>query len=275
MWSKVRRFTRIEHTLFSLPLLFAGAWLGTEGRWPHWRTLVLIALVGTGGRTFGMALNRIFDRDLDAKNPRTAGRELPSGKMTLTQAYSVAFAGLALYVLGCALLGPVVLLLAPVPIIPLALYSLLKRFTALCHFGIGVCLALAPLGAFVAVTDSVLFTREVILLAIFTFCWMSGSDMIYAIMDMASDRDHGVRSIPAALGVHGAELVSGLTHLCGVVALVMLWQSMDGVPAGIALVVALIALGAAHVRQIPVHARFFPISAVAGMAGASVVLLGA
>jgi 4-hydroxybenzoate polyprenyltransferase len=268
-------FTKVEHTIFSLPLLFAGAWLGAGGQCPSIKILLLIALVGLGARTFGMAVNRILDKNIDAKNPRTKNRELPSGKLSMVQGYGVALAGIVIYFSGCALLGSTVLKLSLVPLVPLALYSLLKRFTPLCHYGIGICLALAPMGAFVAVTNSISFPPEVVLLAIFTFCWISGFDVIYALMDIDFDRAHDVRSIPAALGASRAQLVAAITHLVSFAALVLLWTSAGGVWSFIALLVSAGAFGAAYLQSIPVHVRFFPISAIAGIAGALVVLLGA
>ena len=271
---KLHSFTKVEHTIFSLPLLFAGAWLGAGGM-PSLRALLLIALVGLGARTFGMAVNRILDRDLDAKNPRTQGRELPSGTLSMKQGVAVAITGLLFYFLGCGLLGSTVLMFSLVPLIPLSLYSLLKRFTPLCHYGIGLCLATAPLGAYVAVTDSIAFSPEVLLLALFTFCWMSGFDIIYALLDIDFDRAHRVRSIPASLGPARAQAIAAGTHLAAFAALVLLWMSVGGALSMLALLVAAGAFGAAYLQSIPVHVRFFPISAVAGISGALVVLLGA
>ena len=270
---KLLRFTRVEHTLFSLPLLFAGAWLGAGGHCPSVRALALIALVGTGARTFGMAINRIVDRDIDARNPRTAQRELPAGRLSLFQGYAIAAAGLAAYLLGCALLGRTVLMLAFVPLVPLAFYSFLKRFTCLCHYGIGLCLALAPLGAFVAVSNGLAFTPEIGLLVLFTFGWMSGFDIVYALLDLDFDRAAGVRSLPAALGPIRAQVVAALTHLISAAALVWLWYRAGGITSGLALLVALGAMAAAYWQSIPVHVRFFPISIIAGVAGALVVLM--
>ena len=273
LMQKLHSFTKVEHTIFSLPLLFAGAWLGAGGM-PSLRSLLLIALVGLGARTFGMAINRILDKNIDAKNPRTQNRELPSGKLSMVQGAAVAAIGMALYFAGCGLLGSTVLKLSLVPLIPLSLYSLLKRFTPLCHYGIGICLAIAPLGAFVAVTNTIAFTPEVLLLSLFTFCWMSGFDIIYALLDIDFDREHGIRSIPAALGMRGAQLVAAVTHLASFAALVLLWMSVGGTLSFIALLVSAGAFGAAYLQSIPVHVRFFPISAIAGIAGALVVLLG-
>ena len=273
LMQKRRSFTKVEHTIFSLPLLFAGAWLGAVGM-PPVRTLLLIALVGLGARTFGMAINRILDKNIDAENPRTKNRELPSGTLSMGQGYAVAVVGIVLYFAGCTLLGDTVLKLSLVPLIPLSLYSLLKRFTPLCHYGIGLCLAVAPLGAFVAVTNGIAFTPEVLLLALFTFCWMSGFDIIYALLDIDFDRNHRVRSIPAAMGFRGAQLVAAGTHLVAFAALVLLWMSAGGILPFLALLISAGAFGAAYLQSIPVHVRFFPISAIAGIAGALVVLPG-
>lgn len=271
--NRIHSFTKVEHTIFSLPLLFAGAWLGAGGM-PPIKILLLIALVGLGARTFGMAINRILDRRIDARNPRTKNRELPSGKLSLMQGVAVALSGIVVYFIGCALLGDTALRLSLVPLVPLSLYSLLKRFTPFCHYGIGLCLAAAPLGAFVAATNGIAFTPEVVLLAVFAFCWISGFDIIYALLDIDFDRSHGVRSIPAALGPAGAQFVAAFTHLVAFAALVLLWMSLGGTLSFVALLVSAGAFGAAYLPAIPVHVRFFPISAIAGIAGALVVLLG-
>ncbi len=272
---KVLSFTKVEHTIFSLPLLFAGAWLG-RGETPLLRVLLLIAVAGVGARTFGMSMNRILDRDLDAKNIRTAGRELPSGRMAVSLAVAVAIAGLTLYFLACYLLGPVCMKLSLVPIVPLFLYSLLKRFTILCHYGIGVCLGLAPLGAYVAATGGLDFNAAIWLLSAFAFFWISGFDIIYAIQDIDSDRKTGVRSIPAKLGSTGAQIVAAATHTLSVAALVWLWLVLGaGKVAGLALAISVLGFALAYCPRIPLAKRFFPISAIAGIAGAMVAFLGA
>ncbi|WP_372795011.1 UbiA-like polyprenyltransferase, partial [Pontiella sp.] len=223
-WQKIHSFTKVEHTVFSLPLLFAGAWIGAGGM-PSIKALLLITLAGVGARTFGMAVNRIFDKNIDAENPRTKNRELASGTLSMVQGWGVATAGLVFYFAACFLLGPLVLKLSLFPLIPLAVYSLLKRFTPLCHYGIGVCLAVAPMASYIAVADSVDFPPSLILLALFAFFWISGFDIIYALMDIEFDRAHGVRSVPAALGARGAQLVAAFTHIVSFALLVMLWMT--------------------------------------------------
>ena len=273
--AKLQRFTRLEHTIFSLPLLFAGAWLGAGNGMPSLRVLALVVVVGTGARTFGIAMNRILDRDVDALNPRTAGRELPSGRLSLTGAYAVALAGIGAYLLGCAGLGPLCLALSPVPLIPLAVYSLLKRFTVLCHLGIGLCLAIAPLGAFVASAGRLPLDPGILLLAGFTLFWIAGSDIIYGMQDIEADRAAGMKSVPAALGPAGAQVIAAITHILSIILLVALWRVTGaGFGSAVALVVAVIAFAVAYLPQVPPAARFFPVLAIAGIAGAFVVLLG-
>ena len=270
---RLHRFTKIEHLIFSLPLLFAGAWLGAEGL-PSLSVLLWITLAGLGARTFGMALNRIFDRKIDAINPRTAGRELAAGVLSLKQGYGVAFFGALLYFIACTGLGELVLKLSFFPLIPLTIYSLLKRFTPLCHYGIGVALGFAPLGAFVAASGDVVVSSELVVLCLFTFFWISGFDIIYALMDREFDQAHGVKSLPAAMGEKGALAVAAFTHLIAFTCLVLLWMGFGGALSLLFLSVAAVAFGAAYVPTIPIAVRFFPISAIAGIAGALVVLLG-
>lgn len=269
------QFTKVEHTVFSLPLLFAGAWLGAGERFPSLTDLVLIALAGVGARILGMSMNRILDERIDARNPRTAGRELPSGKMARAHAILIASAGLAVYLVACALLGRICLLLSPVPALVLILYSLLKRFTSLCHFGIGLCLCLAPLGAYVATSGGIDFGLEIILLSVFTFFWISGYDVIYALQDIESDRRSGVNSLPALLGPAGAQTAAAISHLGALGALAWLAVTTSGgILAWIAFTISISAMVLAYAPWIPLPARFFPLSAIAGIAGSVVPLLG-
>jgi 4-hydroxybenzoate polyprenyltransferase len=271
---KILRFTKVEHTAFSLPLIFSGAYLGAGGQVPAVKILMLILLAAVGARVFGMAANRIFDRRLDALNPRTFGRELPSGQMSVALALGVALAGLLTYLLACALLGGWCLTLAPVPLIPLVSYSLLKRFTVLCHFGIGLCLALAPLGAYVAAAGNLKFSLAAVLLAIFVFCWMSGADIIYALMDIDSDRANNIYSLPAVLGRKAALQVAAGVHALALAGLVIVVLTSGGSAGGwFFLGITATALTLMYVPIIPVAVRFFPIATVAGIAGAIVPML--
>lgn len=272
--ARMANFVKVEHTIFSLPLLFAGAWIGAHYQWPGGMALLLIALAGLGARTLGMAMNRILDRRLDSLNPRTLTRDLPSGKLTPAQAWSVAATGLATYLLACAVLGPLCLKLAPIPALVLVSYSLLKRFTPLCHFGIGLSLALGPLGAHVAVTGSTSAPPALLLLALFTFCWISGSDILYALQDLASDRETGVHSIPVSFGPTGARWIAAGVHLVALMAVFGLWKVTGmGLTSGVALAITGVTLATMYWERLPLAFRFFPVSAIAGIAGALIPLL--
>lgn len=274
MFKKILNFTKIEHTAFSLPLLLTGAWWGAGRRWPHLDILLMILVAATGARIFGMALNRVFDRHIDAANPRTALRELPAGTMSVQAALFIAFSGLALYLAACAFLGGWCLTLAPLPLIPLLGYSLLKRLTPLCHFGIGLCLALAPLGAFVAAAGNPYFSMQTILFADFVFFWLSGADIIYALMDLESDRRNGIHSLPASLGPGRAQVVAAVVHMAALACLaILLLISRAGMAAYVAYVLTTVLFFMMYLPFIPVPNRFFPIATLAGVAGAITAML--
>lgn len=214
-------FVKFEHTLFSLPLLVAGAVLAAGGL-PGAAPLAWILVAGTGARTLAMALNRILDRAIDARNPRTADRELPSGRMSLGAAWGVAAGGLGLFYLAVLRLPPICLKLSPIPLAIFVAYPLLKRFTPLAHFGVGAALGFGPIGAYAAVTDRVLPLGGVHWLALFTWLWVAGFDVIYATMDESFDRAEGLHSLPAALGRSRALAVAACVHAAAFASLVVL-----------------------------------------------------
>ncbi len=274
MLKTILNFTKIEHTAFSLPLLFTGAWYGGGRRLPDAATMGLIIMAAVGARIFGMACNRIFDRHLDALNPRTRDRELPSGKMSLRQALAVAVSGLGLYLAACILLGGWCLVLAPVPLVALLGYSLLKRFTWLCHLGIGLSLAQAPIGAYIAASDSLALSGEVILFAFFVFTWLSGADVIYALLDIDSDRRHRIYSLPARFGVVRAQQIAAGFHALSLILLAaLLKQAGAGIWAWCGFAVTVVFFGLMYLPRIPVPVRFFPIATLAGVFGALAPLL--
>lgn len=271
---QVLNFTKIEHTAFSLPLIFTGAWMGAGNRFPSAGVMVLIVVAAVGARVFGMSMNRVLDRQIDRLNPRTAQRELPSGKMKLSMALTIAFSGLLVYLLACWGLGRWCLILSPVPLIPLLGYSLLKRFTPFCHFGIGLCLALAPLGAFVAAAGHPGFTKSAILFSWFVFFWLSGADVIYAMMDIESDRRNNIYSLPATFGLHIAVTIAKSSHIAAWVVLSVVVMMMGGALASwLAAGLTAIFLGMMYIPAIPIGQRFFPISTLAGIAGAVAPML--
>ena len=225
-------FVRFEHTLFSLPLILAGVFSVpgpalAAGRW------ALIALAAAGARTAAMALNRLIDRRLDALNPRTRARELPSGRMRSAEAWALLAASSAAYLAACAALGPMVLKLSPVPLAVFTMYPYLKRFTPFCHFGVGVALAMAPLAGFVAAHPDLARPSVALLLAVFALVWVSGFDIIYATLDEAFDREHHVRSMVAWLGRDPALALSAALHRVAQLALlgvVLVLQRAGGTP---------------------------------------------
>jgi 4-hydroxybenzoate polyprenyltransferase len=205
-------FVRFEHTLFSLPLILAGVFstMGPPLSATRW---LLIAVAAVGARTSAMALNRLIDRRLDALNPRTQGRELPAGRMKLAEALALLAVSTAAYLVACAALGPWFLRVAWIPLLVFAGYPYLKRFTPLCHFGVGLALALAPLAGYAAAHPGGEDPRAAFWLAGFAFVWVSGFDIIYATLDEEFDRTHGVHSMVAWLGRKRALQISAVLHL--------------------------------------------------------------
>lgn len=257
-------FVKFEHTLFSLPLLYAGAVVAADGL-PDARTALLILAAGTGARTTAMGLNRIIDRRIDARNPRTEVRELPRGAMKLAEAWGIVVGGLLLYLIACALLSPVALRLSPIPVLAFVIYPYMKRFTPLAHYGVGLALAFAPLGGFVAVTGATSDAAAALWLAGFTLCWVAGFDIIYATLDVAFDRSEGLRSLPAILGRERALVVSALTHALAVACLVMLYRNdLAGVAAIVGIAGTAAVLAAEHWLAERVNLAFFRLNIVVG-----------
>ncbi len=272
--SRVGGFVRVSHTVFSLPLVLAGMWIGAEG-WPAPRTLVLALVAAIGARTLAMALNRIIDRDIDALNPRTASRELPSGRLRLAQGWAVAAVGLALYLGACGALGRLILLLSPLPLFVFWGYPYLKRFTPLCHFGVGLALGLSPLAGWIAVTGGFDGWERILPLGLFGFFWVAGFDVIYATLDEAFDRAHGIHSLPAALGPAGALRVSAWLHLLAFASLVALWFVRGWTPSALlplAFCGALLLLEQRMAEN--VELAFFRINLVVGFAVLAMVGVG-
>lgn len=211
-------FVRFEHTLFSLPLILAGVFsvIGPALEPTRW---ALIALAAVGARTAAMTLNRVIDRHIDARNPRTQVRELPAGRMKLVEAVALLVVSSLVYVGACAILGPWYLQVAVIPFAVFALYPWLKRFTAFCHVGVGVALALAPLAGFAAAHPDLAGSGAAIAIALFALGWVTGFDVIYATLDEASDRANGIHSMVVWLGRERALRVSWLLHLAAMAAL--------------------------------------------------------
>lgn len=218
----VASFVKIEHTLFSLPLIFSGAFLASPHP-PSLKLIVLILLGATGARTAALALNRIIDRKIDMRNPRTHDRELPSGRMSLAEAYCVLSVGLFLYVSSAAFISTFCLILSPVPLAIFTLYPYMKRFTSFAHFGVGLGLSMAPLGGWFAVRNSFEGILPGILLLFFTFFWVAGFDIIYSTLDEAFDRGENLHSFNSRFGKARALKYSGLLHCVSFLVLIVLF----------------------------------------------------
>lgn len=267
-------FIKFEHTLFSLPLIFAGSFLAANGL-PDWRLLVLIVLAGTGARTSALAINRILDRKIDALNPRTEDRELPSGKISLTKAYLITILGLVLYFISAYLICDLVLYLSPIPLIVFIIYPLMKRFTPLCHFGVGLGLALAPLGGWVAVTCSFEGILPAVVLSLFTLCWVAGFDIIYATLDEEFDKKSGVYSMVSVYGRSIALIVSSALHQSAFFFIAFLYFFLfKSIVAGIFLVLIGVLLYLEHRKAEDVDLAFFKINILVGFAIFLFVLSG-
>lgn len=219
---KYVRLVRLEHAVFSLPLFISGALLAGRDRFPSWQDWLLIAVAGTTARNLALALNRFIDRHIDAGNPRTQGREMPAGKLNEVQVIGFIALNLALYAAAAWLIAPVCLYLGWIPLVLFALYPYMKRFTSLCHLGVGAGLAMAPLGGYLAAAKAWPLSEASWLLAAFTWLWVSGFDIIYAQADVDFDRRFGVHSLPVRLG-KAALRVSAALHVTAIAVLVLLW----------------------------------------------------
>lgn len=210
---------KFSHTVFALPFALSGALLAARGL-PSGRQLLFIILAMVGARTAAMALNRLIDAEIDAKNPRTAGRAIPAGLLSKGAVLVAILLSVALLLWSAAMLNPLCLKLAPIALFFLVLYSYCKRFTALAHLVLGICLAAAPIGAWAALTGTI--PLPAIVLGLLVLFWVSGFDILYALQDLEYDRSAGLHSIPVALGVSGSLWLSRLFHLITIGLLVWL-----------------------------------------------------
>ncbi|MFF0627557.1 menaquinone biosynthesis prenyltransferase MqnP [Streptomyces sp. CB02959] len=205
--SKVRAFLRlvvIEHSVFALPFAYIAAFTAMHqlDKSVHWVRLLLVTVAMVGLRTFAMAVNRIIDREIDARNPRTAGRELVTGAVSVRSAWTGALVAVVVFLGAAALLNPLCLALAPVAVVPMVVYPYGKRFTNFPHAILGLAQAMAPVGAWIAITGE--WSWESVILGLAVGIWIGGFDLIYACQDVEADRHHGVMSVPARFGVPGA-----------------------------------------------------------------------
>jgi 4-hydroxybenzoate polyprenyltransferase len=236
-WQKLKitlQMIKFEHTVFALPFAFLGAVLAANGL-PSWWQIIWITVAMIGARSAAMSFNRIADRKIDAENPRTANREIPTGKLSLSFAWVFMVASSIVFFLAAFMLNRLTLLLAPVALLSILGYSLAKRFTSFAHLLLGWALAIAPTGAWIAVRGQI--DSEVpLLLSLLVMMWTAGFDVLYACQDYEYDKSKGLRSIPARFGIKGALWIARVFHLQAFIVLLLLylvtglgWMALLGV----------------------------------------------
>ena len=213
------RLVMIEHSVFALPFAYIAAltamFLSDER--VHWSNLLIVTVCMVGLRTFAMAANRIIDREIDARNPRTAGRELVTGAVSMRTAYTGSAIALVVFLGAAALLNPLCLALAPIAVVPMVVYPYGKRFTDFPHAILGIAQAMGPIGAWLAVTGS--WSWDAVVLGLAVGVWIGGFDLIFGCQDVAADRAEGVRSVPARFGIAGALYGARVCHVLTVLLL--------------------------------------------------------
>lgn len=263
--ARFARLVKIEHTLFALPFAYVGALLASDGLpAAHDALWILAAMVGA--RTLAMGLNRLIDAGIDARNPRTASRELPAGALTVAQVTGLCVASLALYAVAVFQLDPIVRSLSPIPLVLFVVYPYLKRFTWLCHQWLGVSLGLAPVGAWAAVTGELPW--EAFALGGAVALWVAGFDLFYALFDLEHDRAEGLHSWAVRFGERGVFAGARAHHVVAVALLALAGGGLDvGLFywLGLAVVAALLAYEHSIVRPGDLHrldAAFFTLNGV-------------
>jgi 4-hydroxybenzoate polyprenyltransferase len=219
---------KFEHTIFALPFAFMGAILGAvamEQRLPSWEEIGWITLAMFGARSAAMGLNRVIDKAIDLRNPRTEKRALPAGLLKSAEVIIFIVVSLVLMFIAAANLQPIALKLMPIAVALLVLYSYTKRFTWLCHLVLGFTIGLSPLGAWVAVTGH--FDPAAWLLYATVALWIAGFDIVYATQDFEYDRGAGLHSIPARFGLAGALWFARILHMVTAIGFIMLFMMTE------------------------------------------------
>lgn len=219
IWEKVKIFLemiKFEHTIFALPFAYIAALLAVGGVFFDLR-LLWITLAMAGGRTTAMALNRIIDRYIDAENPRTQSRALPAGQLQVAEVWLYTAISALVFLGSAAMLTPLSLTVAPFCLAAFLLYSYTKRFTWGCHYVLGLTIGLAPLSAWIAITNSV--SAGISVLSVGVALWVAGFDIIYACSDYAFDKQKRLYSIPACFGIERALVIAAISHALAVLVL--------------------------------------------------------
>jgi 4-hydroxybenzoate polyprenyltransferase len=259
------RLVKIEHTVFALPFAYVGALLALDGA-PSLAQLVWLTLAMVGARSLAMALNRLIDAEIDARNPRTSARELPAGRLTRVQVVGFCLASLAVFLIAVWQLDPLVRWLWPIPVAAFVIYPYLKRFTWLGHLWLGAVDGLAPVGAWVALTGDLPW--EAWALGGAVAAWVAGFDLFYALLDLDIDRREGLHSWATRWGIRGAFAGARVLHATTVVLLALAGFGLEvGVLywLGVAAVAGLLAYEHAIVRPDDLRrldAAFFTVNGV-------------
>ncbi|WP_405999221.1 menaquinone biosynthesis prenyltransferase MqnP [Streptomyces sp. NBC_00829] len=218
------RLVMIEHSVFALPFAYIAsltAMFQLDGN-IQWGKLLLVTLAMVGLRTFAMACNRIIDREIDARNPRTENRELVTGAVSVRSAWTGALIAVVIFLGAAAALNPLCLALAPIAVIPMVVYPYGKRFTNFPHAILGLAQAMGPVGAWIAITGQ--WSWDAVILGLAVGVWIGGFDLIFACQDVQADRAHGVMSVPARFGVPAALYGARAAH--AVTTVLLVWYAL-------------------------------------------------
>ncbi|GAA3492832.1 MULTISPECIES: menaquinone biosynthesis prenyltransferase MqnP [Streptomyces] len=246
---KVRAFLNlvlIEHSVFALPFAYIAALTAMyrlDGN-IHWGRLLLVTVAMVGLRTFAMAANRIIDREIDARNPRTAHREIVTGAVSVKSAWTGAGIALLFFLGAAALLNPLCLALAPVAVVPMVVYPYGKRFTNFPHAILGLAQAMGPVGAWIAVTGE--WSWDAVVLGLAVGVWIGGFDLIFGSQDVQADRAHGVKSVPARFGIPAALHGARACHV--VTTALLVWYGLR-TDAGVFFWIGMVIVAAAFVYE--------------------------
>ncbi len=203
------RMIKFSHSIFALPFAFTSALIAASGI-PSLRQIFWISVAMVGARSGAMGLNRIIDRNIDKANPRTVGREIPAGIIATGEAVGFVVLSFCLMVLAAYMLNPLCVMLSPIAMGVLFLYSFAKRFTWMAHFVLGLAISAAPLGAWIAIRGT--FDMQVLPLVLAVIFWLAGFDALYALQDIAFDRSYGLFSIPQRFGIGKTLIFARLAH---------------------------------------------------------------
>jgi 4-hydroxybenzoate polyprenyltransferase len=221
---RLASLVRIEHTVFALPFAYVGAFLAVDA-WPGLVEMIWVTVAMVGARTLAMSVNRLVDAELDARNPRTASRELPSGALSRGQVLVLCVASLGVFLLAVSQLDPIVRWLWPIPVAMFVVYPYLKRLTWLCHLWLGACLGLAPVGAWLAVAGTAPWEAWAIAGAV--ALWVAGFDLFYSLFDLEHDHREGLHSWAVRFGERGVFSGARVFHLGTVLLLASAGAGLD------------------------------------------------